>query len=281
VSRIVVTGASGKAGRAVVRALLERDHDVVAVDVVPAAESAGSFLLADLTDFGQTVECLSGVDAVVHLAAIPASRIHTEEMTFRTNMLSTYNVFEAARLVDLRRVVWASSETILGLPFDRELPAYAPIDEEHPAYPESSYALSKLFSEELGRQLHRWTGTPYVALRFSNIMEPEDYERFPSFWDDPRERRWNLWGYVDARDVAESCRLALEADVGAEHFIVAAADTVMNRPSRELMAEVYPSVPYRPTAGDFDTLLSIQKARRQLGYEPRWSWRDHLADERQ
>jgi nucleoside-diphosphate-sugar epimerase len=279
--KVVVTGASGKAGRAVVRDLLEHEHEVLAVDLTSPVESPAAFLLADLTDFGQTVECLSGVDAVVHLAAIPASRIHTEEMTFRTNMLSTYNVFEAARLVDLRRVVWASSETILGLPFDRELPAYAPIDEEHPAYPESSYALSKLFSEELGRQLHRWTGTPYVALRFSNIMEPEDYERFPSFWDDPRERRWNLWGYVDARDVAESCRLALEADVGAEHFIVAAADTVMNRPSRELMAEVYPSVPYRPTAGDFDTLLSIQKARRQLGYEPRWSWRDHLADERQ
>jgi nucleoside-diphosphate-sugar epimerase len=134
-----------------------------------------------------------------------------------------------------------------------------------------------VLSEELGRQLHRWNGTPYVALRFSNIMEPHDYELFPSYWDDPKLRRWNLWGYVDARDVAESCRLALEADVGAEHFIVAAADTVMNRPSRELMAEVFPSVPYTPTAGDFDTLLSTQKARKLLGYEPQWSWRDHIA----
>jgi nucleoside-diphosphate-sugar epimerase len=277
-SKVVVTGASGKAGRAVVGDLLEHEHEVLAVDVVSSAESPAAFLLADLTDFGQTVECLAGADAVVHLAAIPAPGIRTEETTFRTNMLGTYNVFEAARLHGLRRVVWASSETILGLPFEREQPAYAPIDEEHPAYPESSYALSKLLSEELGRQLHRWTRTAYVALRFSNIMEPHDYEGFPSYWDDPSVRRWNLWGYVDARDVAQSCRLALEADVGAEHFIVAAADTVMNRPSRELMAEVYPSVRYRPTAGDFDTLLSIQKARRLLGYEPRWSWRDHVAD---
>ncbi|CAN5282625.1 NAD(P)-dependent oxidoreductase [soil metagenome] len=273
----MVTGASGKAGRAVVQRLLEREHEVLAVDVVSPAESAAASLLADLTDFGQTVECLAGGDAVVHLAAIPASRISTEETTFRTNTLSTYNVFEAARVLSLRRVVWASSETILGLPFEREQPAYAPIDEEHPAYPESSYALSKLTSEELGRQLYRWTGTPYVALRFSNIMEPHDYEHFPSYWEDPRVRRWNLWGYVDARDVAESCGLALEADLGAEHFIVAAADTVMNRPTGELMAEVYPSVPYRPTAGDFDTLLSIQKARGLLGYEPQWSWRDHIA----
>jgi nucleoside-diphosphate-sugar epimerase len=276
-ARIVVTGASGKAGRAVVRTLLEHDHDVLAVDVVSPTESSAPSLLADLTEYGQTVECLAGQDAVVHLAAIPASGIRTEETTFRTNMLSTYNVFEAARLVGLHRVVWASSETIFGLPFEREQPAYAPIDEDHPAYPESSYAVSKVLSEELGRQLYRWTGTPYVALRFSNIMEPHDYESFPSYWNDPNLRRWNLWGYVDARDVAESCRLALEAEIGAEHVIVAAADTVMNRPSRELMAEVYPAVPYQPTAGDFDTLLSIEKARKLLGYEPQWSWRDHIA----
>ena len=169
------------------------------------------------------------------------------------------------------------SETILGLPFEREPPAYAPIDEEHPARPESSYALSKLLAEELGRQLYRSTGTPYVALRFSNIMEPQDYERFPSFWGDSRLRRWNLWGYIDARDVAQSCRLALNGDVGAEHFIVAAADTVMNRPSAELMADGYPSVTYRPTQDEFDTLLSIEKARKLLGYEPKWSWRDHIA----
>jgi nucleoside-diphosphate-sugar epimerase len=273
----VVTGASGKAGRAVVGSLLEHGHDVLAIDLVAPAEAAAPFLSADLTEFGQTAECLAGHDAVVHLAAIPASGIRTEETTFRTNMLSTYNVFEAARLLGLRRVVWASSETIFGLPFEREQPAYAPLDEEHPPYPESSYAVSKVLSEELARQLHRWTATPHVALRFSNIMEPHDYEQFPSYWDDPRLRRWNLWGYVDVRDVAESCRLALEADVGAEHFIVAAADTVMNRPSRELMAEVYPAVPYRPTAGDFDTLLSNEKARGLLGYEPQWSWRDHVA----
>jgi nucleoside-diphosphate-sugar epimerase len=273
--KLAVTGASGKAGRAVAQHLLERGHDVLAIDLVAPREPTSAFLIVDLTEFGQTVECLSGTDAVIHLAAIPASGIHTEETTFRTNMLSTYNVFEAARLLNLQRVVWASSETILGLPFD-EPPAYAPIDEEHPPRPESSYAVSKVLSEELGRQLHRWTGRPHIALRFSNIMEPGDYERFPSYWADASLRKWNLWGYVDARDVAESCRLALESDVGAEHFIVAAVDTVMNRPSRELMAEVFPSVPYRPTAGEHDTLLSIEKARRLLGYEPRHSWRDHV-----
>jgi nucleoside-diphosphate-sugar epimerase len=275
--KVVVTGASGKAGRAVVRGLLERGHDVLGVDLVPPREQDASFLRVDVAELGQTVEALAGAGAVVHLAAIPASGIATEETTFRTNMLSTYNVFEAAHVLRVERVVWASSETILGLPFEREQPAYAPIDELHPAYPESSYAVSKLLSEELARQLNRWTGTPYVALRFSNIMEPEEYERFPSFWDEARLRRWNLWGYVDARDVAESCALGLERDVsGAEHFIIAAADTVMNRPSRELMEEVYPQVPYRPTGGEYDSLLSSEKARTMLGYEPRHSWRDHV-----
>ncbi len=105
-------------------------------------------------------------------------------------------------------------------------------------------------------------------------MLPQDYERFPSFSKDPTLRKWNLWGYVDARDVGQSCRLALEADTtGAEVFIIAAADTVMNRPSRELLAEVFPGVPLRGEIGEFESLLSSEKARNVLGYRPQYSWR--------
>jgi len=279
-ARIVVTGGSGKAGRAVVRELVDAGEEVLSVDLVHSPElTAERQLVADLTVFGEAVEALRGADAVVHLAAIPAPGLRTDELTFRVNTASTYNVFNAAPLLGLRRVVWASSETVLGLPFEREQPAYAPIDEEHPAWPEFSYALSKLISEEMARQFNRWTGIPYVGLRFSNIMEPHDYERFPSFWGDPHLRKWNLWGYVDARDVAQACRLALTADVdGAEVFIIAAGDTVMKAPDRELMAEVYPQVPLRDDVGEFETLLSVGKAQRLLGYEPRFSWRDILGD---
>ncbi len=273
--RVVVTGGSGKAGRAVVRDLLAHGEDVLSVDLVRSPELECEQLVADLTDFGETVEALRGAEAVVHLAAIPAPGLRPDEVTFRVNTTSTYNVFSAAPLLGLMRVVWASSETVLGLPFERERPAYAPIDEDHPALPEYSYALSKLVSEEMARQFHRRTGIPYLGLRFSNVMEPDDYARFPSFWDDPELRRWNLWGYVDARDVAQSCRLALRGAVdGAEVFIVAAADTVMNRPSTDLMAEVYPDVEIRGELGEFETLLAIGKARRLLGYEPAYSWRD-------
>jgi nucleoside-diphosphate-sugar epimerase len=277
VKKIVVTGGSGKAGRATVRELLEHGYDVLNLDIAPPREQLSRYLTVDLTQMGETIEALHGADAVVHLAANPNPQGWTEERMFRHNTSSTYNVFRAATLLGLQRVVWASSETTLGLPFEREQPHYAPIDEEHPLYPESSYALSKVLSEEMARQFSRWSGVPFVGLRLSNIMEPGDYQRFSSFWDDPHKRKWNLWGYIDARDVAQSCRLGLEADIqGAEALIIAAADTVMNRPSRELLAEVYPGVPLRASVGTFDTLLGIDKARKLLGFAPSYSWRDHL-----
>lgn len=275
--RIVVTGGSGKAGRAVVKDLLEHDYDVLNVDIIPPREPQGQFLKVDLTDAGQVYEVLEGADAVVHLAAIPAPGRETERVTFDVNMSSTYNVFSAALTFGLKRIVWASSETTLGLPFDREQPAYAPIDEDHPLYPESSYALSKVLMEEMARQMNRWSGIPIVGLRFSNIMEPHDYARFPGFQDDPMLRKWNLWGYVDARDVAQSCRVGLEADFeGADHFIIAAADTCMNRTNADLMAEVFPGVTLREGIGDHETLLSVDKARKVLGYDPQYSWRDQV-----
>lgn len=278
---MIVTGGAGKAGRAVVRDLLEHGYDVVSVDLARDPNlTEGQQLVADLTDYGEAVDALKGADAVIHLAAIPAPGLKPDELTFRVNTAATFNVFQAAPLVGLRRVVWASSETTLGLPFERELPRYAPIDEEHPLLPESTYALSKVISEEMARQFSRWNGIPYHGLRFSNVMEPHDYARFPGFWDDARVRSWNLWGYVDARDVAQSCRLALEVDLpGAEVFIIAAADTVMSRPSAELLAEVFPDVELRHAVGEHGTLLSIEKARRLLGYEPEFSWRDTLGRE--
>ena len=113
-----------------------------------------------------------------------------------------------------------------------------------------------------------------MGLRISNIFEEPDYDLIPSFWDDPHLRKWNLWSWVHSRDVAQACRLALDADVpGSENFTIAAADTLMRQPSRELMATFFPGVPVGPEIGTFDTLLSIARARRVLGYEPRHSWR--------
>ena len=281
--RVVVTGGSGKVGRAVLRELLEHGHEVLNVDRTPPDQTRSPpapFLPADLTDYGQTLEALSGaevlsgVEAVVHLAAIPSPVHATPDVVFSTNIRSTHTVFAAAVRLGLERVVWASSETTLGLPFDTP-PDYAPVDERSELRPESSYALSKVLGEEMARQFARWSAIPFVALRFSNVMERADYQQFPSYWDDAQIRKWNLWSYVDESHAGQSVRLALEADTrGAQAFIIAAADSVMRRPSRELMAEVFPGVPVAEPLAEHGTLLAIDEARRVLGYDPTFSWRE-------
>jgi nucleoside-diphosphate-sugar epimerase len=282
-SKIVVTGGSGKAGRACVKDLLAHGYEVFNVDRVAPAEKLCPFILADLADFGQAIEALSSVDfgphevaGIVHLAAIPTPMLYTNSVTFANNTLSTYNVFEAARRLAIKNIVWASSETVLGLPFDTP-PVYVPIDEEAPQRPESAYSLSKMLGEEMAKQFCRWDPSlKIVGLRFSNIMEPKDYARFAGFEGDPQERMWNLWGYIDARDAALAIRRALEAPIkGAEVFIIANAETVMLRSDSDLLAEVFPDVPVRKKdLGRNETLLSIEKAKRLLGYQPEHSWRN-------
>lgn len=278
--KVVVTGGTGKAGSAAIRELLEHGYDVVNVDFTRPAENLAPFLQVDLTNYGLTVAALVGADAVIHMAANPAPDNNPLEGydRFYGNTMSTYNIFNAATLLGIKRVVWASSETTLGLPFVDPEPEFAPIDETHTLYPNSSYALSKVVSEEMARQFYRWSGTTFVGLRFSNIMRgAEAYQRFPSYWDDPNKRKWNLWGYVDDRDVAQACRKGIEADFeGAESVIIAAGDTVMNRPSRDLMAEVFPNVPVRALTHNYGTLLSNEKAKAIIGYEPQHSWREFL-----
>jgi len=280
---IIVTGGAGKAGRAVVRDLLDHGYGVEVLDLNAPEASGAGFTEVDLTDYGQTLSALQGtdtqmqdIDAVVHLAAIPGPGRRPDEVTFEINTVSTYNIFRAATHLGLKRIVWASSETTLGLPFDTP-PVYAPIDEEAPVRPEWSYSLSKVVGEEIARHFSRWyPEISIIGLRYSNIKEPEEYAEFPAYSDDPRERMWNLWGYVDARDVAQATRLALTANIsGAENYIIAAADTVMTQTNRELMAAIFPDTPLKEGCGNHDTLLSIDKARQDLGYDPQYSWRNH------
>ncbi|PJJ70999.1 UDP-glucose 4-epimerase [Diaminobutyricimonas aerilata] len=279
---IAVTGGNGKLGRTVVRTLRAEGHEVVNLDRQGARGSG--FLTVETTDYGQVIDALAGVDerhgrvdAIVHLAAIPAPGILSDVATFHNNMLTSFNVFQAARKLGIKRIVYASSETVLGLPFDVP-PPYIPVDEEYPARPESTYSLVKHLEEQLAIQLVRWDPELSVtALRFSNVMDPEDYAAFPSYDADPRLRKWNLWGYIDARDGAQAVSKALQTrGPGFEAFIIAAADTVMSRPNAELVADVFPGVEVTRELGEHDTMLSIEKARRMLGYEPQHSWRDTL-----
>jgi len=278
--RILVTGGSGKLGTAVVSGLGKAGHSVVNLDV--AGERGAGFLRVDLTDYGQVVDAFSGVDdkydavdAVVHLAAIPAGGIQADSATFHNNMNATFNVFQAARRAGIDKIVYASSETLLGIPLDID-PAYLPLDEDFPSRPESMYAVTKHLEEELAQKLVRWNPELSItALRFSNVMVEADYAGFEEFQDDISLRRWNAWGYIDARDGAQAVLKALEnAAPGFDRFIIAAADTVMRTPSAELAANGFPGVELKREVTGTESLLSIEKARRVLGYEPQHSWKD-------
>jgi UDP-glucose 4-epimerase len=280
--RIAVTGGSGKLGRHVVERLRGSGHDVVNLDT--SGERWSGWLAIDLTDYGEVVDALGGVrgeqpaaDAVVHLAAIPAPGLQSDVATFRNNQLSTFNVLHAATRLGIGKVVMASSETVLGLPFDTP-PPYVPVDEEYPARPESVYSLGKHLEETMAIELCRWhPALSVTALRFSNVMDVEDYAAFPSYDADPALRRWNLWGYIDGRDGALAVELALAHTApGFDRFIIASPDTVMSRPNAELVAAEFPGVEVRGDLGEHDTLLSIAKARRVLGFDPQHSWRDEV-----
>jgi len=285
--RVAVTGGSGKLGRTVVAVLGQAGHEVVSLD--SAGQRGPGFVRVDLTNYGETIDAIFGendpsagpgqaakpaYDALVHLAAIPAPGILSDVATFHNNILSTFNVFQAARRAGIRNIVYASSETTLGLPFD-EPPPYVPVDEDYPARPESVYSLVKHLEEQMAIELVRWDPMlKIIALRFSNVMDPQDYADFPAFDADPKLRKWNLWGYIDGRDGAQAVLRSLELDTtGFDRFIIAAADTVMSRSNAELVAEVFPGVRATRDLGEHDTLLSIDKARRVLGYSPQHSWR--------
>ncbi|WP_066039452.1 NAD-dependent epimerase/dehydratase family protein [Herbiconiux solani] len=302
-TRIAVTGGSGKLGRAVVAHLLEHGYEVVNLDRAPAPTSpfasasqpslqtdAGArpealFVRVDLSDYGQVVQALTavddrydGIDGLVHLAAIPAPGLTTNAATFANNVPSSYNVFAAAQAAGIDNVVWASSETVLGLPFGSNPPPSFPVDEEYPVRPSTTYSLGKAVEEEMARHFTRWNpDLKLIGLRFSNVMEVADYAAFPAFEADPANRAWNAWGYIDARDGAQAVRLALESTLtGFEAFIIAAADTVMSTPSAELAEKYFPKVPFRRPVEGTETLLGIDKARRMLWFAPTHSWRDHV-----
>lgn len=274
---VVVTGGAGRAGRHIVADLREQGHHVTSVDLVRGDPLAGPTLATDLTDLGVAFEAFAGADAVVHFAAIPAWGIRTEAETWQNNMVSSYNVFSAAATLAIPRVIWASSETVYGFPFTRAAPAYVPLDEASPLRPESSYALSKVLLETTARYFAQQGSTAYLGMRLSNILEPADYPTVREYWGDPARRSFNLWSYVDVRDVVAAVRLALTAPLrGADVVSIHAADTVMTRASADLMAEIFPATEVRRPIPGTGSLVDTRRAAELLGWTPVHSWRDAI-----
>ncbi|MCL6633701.1 MAG: NAD(P)-dependent oxidoreductase [Alicyclobacillus herbarius] len=278
--RVVVTGGSGLLGPWVIREFLEHGYDVVNIDTRHPKEALCRTIIADLAQLGDAVDVLEGADALVHLAAIPAAGLRPNEFTFRNNVLSTYNVLAAASYLGIQKAVITSSESSYGLVFALHpfSPQYVPVDEDHPQLPQDSYGLSKVVNEQTADMFHRRTGMQIVSFRLGNVISPEMYANFPSFIRNPRERERILWSYIDTRDAATAYRLAVEAEgLGCVRLNIAADETSMDIPSRELLAVSYPDVSdFRAPLDGYETLLDNRRAKQLLGWQPVHRWRTYV-----
>jgi UDP-glucose 4-epimerase len=278
--RILVTGASGKLGQAVVEELVAHDYDVVGADRrPPLLQRPGvRFAEIELGDVGQVAAAMSGSQAVIHTGAIPGPNRHADEVVFGNNTRATFAVLQAARLLGVRKAVIASSISALGPSFSPEptTPLYAPVDEDHPLLGADPYALSKEVDERTAAMFHRRAGMEIAALRFTLVIRPDDMvESTARLRRNPAAGSRTLWSYVDVRDAAAATRLAVEAGgLGFEVFNIAAADTLSEIPTDTLLRKYAASVEVRhPILGNASA-YSIEKARLMLGYEPAHSWRD-------
>ncbi len=294
--RILFTGGAGKAGRHVVPCLIGRGHQVLNVDLVPLDQPGVDNRLADLTDAGQVFDVMqsyagfdeldpgTGVprfDAVVHFAAVPRILLRPDNECYRVNVLSTYNVIDAALKAGVRKIVFASSETTYGICFadGERKPDYLPVDEEHPTVPEDSYAMSKVVNEATARSFQARSGADIYGLRINNVIEPHEYRRdFPAYMADPALRRRNIFSYIDARDLGQMVDRCLATDgLGYQVFNVANDDHSVGMSSEQLIARFYAGVPVR-TTGVPHSFYANDKAKRMLGFRPEHSWRMYLDD---
>lgn len=282
-AKVVITGTAGLLGPYVVEHFLEAGYDVLSADIKKPEKPLTRHLTVDLNNLGECYGALTGADAVVHLAAIPVAYSHPNEVTFRNNVMSTYNILEAADTLGIKKAVIASSECTYGIVNSRTglSPTYVPMDEEHPCLPEDSYGLGKIVGEEIARAVHRRHGMQIVSFRIGNVMTPEKYKAFPRFIHDANQRKGILWSYIDARDIAVACRLAIEKDgLGTSVLNLAANDTSMDIKSCDLLKAGFPNVTdIRGCIDGYQTLLSNEKAKKVLGWQPVHCWRDNLPKE--
>lgn len=278
--KIVVTGGSGLLGRDVIKEFLEHGYEVVNADLKHPKEALCRTVITDLTSLGEVYGVLAGADAVVHLAAIPVAYSHPNEVTFQNNVMSTYNILEAAGSLGIKKAVISSSESSYGICFSKQNlnPQYVPIDEEHPQLPEESYGLSKIVNENTADMIHRRTGMQVVSFRLGNVIAPEMYQNFPSFIHDPEQRKTILWSYIDTRDAATAYRLAVETDkLGSVALNIGADETSMDIESQQLMETCFPDVTdFRKELTGFEPLLNNEKAKQLLNWKPIHKWRNYV-----
>ncbi|MCB1494742.1 MAG: NAD(P)-dependent oxidoreductase [Bauldia sp.] len=277
---IVVTGSSGLLGRHVAAALIEAGHDVTGVDTAPPpVPNAWRHISADLTDLGSAVELIRDAEAVVHVAAIPRPTGRTARDVFATNVAAAYNVTEAAVLGGVSRLVYASSFSVTGYPFNVKpiAPVYLPLDAAHPTAPQDAYALSKWLGEEIVAAAVRRSEMVALSLRLPWIQTAETfYPQVEPIRSDPGKAAQSLWSYIDGRDAGEAFRAAIEKPVeGHLRLYVSAADTFMEEPTEALIAAAYPGTAMKRPITGTDCVFDLDETLDALGFAPRYSWRSY------
>jgi nucleoside-diphosphate-sugar epimerase len=292
--RIVFTGGSGKAGKHAVPHLLAKGYQVLNIDLKPLDCPGVHTLITDLTESGQAYNALTthfgyggydhgkppaAPDAVVHFAAIPAILREPDNVTYRANVMSTYNVLEAAMKLGVRKVIVASSETTYGVCFaegDKDYHSF-PLEEDYDIDPMDSYGLSKLVNEKTARAFAMRYGADIYALRIGNVIEPHEYDRFPGFIADPMSRKRNAWSYIDARDLGEIVHCCIQKDGLGFQVFNAVNDTItMNMPTKQFLAKYCPTTKVTREMGEWEGPLSNRKAREVLGFKEAHNWRRYV-----
>ncbi|MEX0763453.1 MAG: NAD(P)-dependent oxidoreductase [Dehalococcoidia bacterium] len=276
--KIVVTGGSGRAGRHIIPELVAHGHEIVNADTQRGPEQGARFADVDCTDFGQAVAVLKGADAVIHMAAIPNPLVAPEHVVFRINMVSNWNVLEAAEIHGIRKVVMASSINAIGAGFSKApvAPLYFPIDEQHPTRVEDGYAQSKWLGEEMADAFCRRRDMQIASMRFHALMDEETQraQQEKPITGATGRRSMGFWGWTDRQDAARACRLAIEKDwTGHEAFFINGRDTVLSIPTEEAIEQAYPGVPLKNLLPGFASALDTSKAERILGWVHEAEWK--------
>lgn len=299
--RIIFTGGSGKAGRHAIPHLLSKGHTVLNLDLTDLPNPDVYTLKTDLTDSGQVFNAFSSLfhiadyanprhspshpvpppDAVIHFAAYARNMLVPDNECFRTNVLATYNVIEAACKLGIRKVVIASSETVYGVCFAQGNADYHafPLEEDYDCDPMDTYATSKLCGERCARSfVRRFPQTDIYALRIGNVIEPHEYgENFAEFVRRPETRKRNAWSYVDARDLGQICHLCVEKDgLGFQVFNATNTSSSLDVPTMDFLKEHCPETKITRELDTWEAPLSNRKAREVLGFVEEHSWRKYV-----
>lgn len=278
--RVLVTGGAGRAGRPTVQELADAGHDVINVDRVrPSQSLPGSFIQIDLTDAGEVYDLFAQTrpEGVCHLAANPSPSGYSRQGTFQNNVMSTYNMMQAAGDFGIKRFIYASSEMATGWLTTEDLPPRFPFNEEDRVDTPNAYALSKYMGEVIANSMVlRYPEMAICSLRINNVIPADEYYRLEQRRQNfPGEGSGNFWSYIDARDVAGAFRAALEGESsGHEVFLIAAADTCITVPIQEAVETRYgPGANFAPGHGPHQSVFDCSKIKRFFGWEPKHSWR--------